>query len=161
MSDRLTDEAWAALLNAGEQPDEPPWTKLFAAPVTLPAEDADGNRLADTWEKQYWSSSGAGGDYSADPDGDGFTNAQEAIAGTDPTSAASALRMLPAVGQPGHLELRWQSVPGRLYRVRCSDDLLNWRLVATPVTASAGTASLLDLSPDTGSARFYRVEVVP
>jgi hypothetical protein len=161
MSDRLTDEKWAGLLETGQQPLEPTWTRLFAEPVTLPAEDADGNRLADSWERQYWSASGAGGDGSADPDDDGLTNAQEAIAGTDPMNAGSALRVLKATARPGHVELSWQSVPGRLYRARCSEDLASWRLVGAPVTASGETATLVDLSPDSGSCRFYRVEVIP
>jgi hypothetical protein len=161
MSDRLTDEKWAALLENGQQPAEPEWTKLFAAPATLPAEDADGNRLADGWETQYWASTGAGGDYRADADGDGLTNLQEATAGTDPVNAGSALRMLSAARKTGSVELRWQSIPGRVYRVRCSEDLLSWRLLGEPVTATAATATLADLSPDSGSSRFYRVEVIP
>lgn len=44
--------------------------------------DADGNGLGDDWEIQYFGSTGV--DPSADPDGDGLTNAQEWELGNDP-----------------------------------------------------------------------------
>lgn len=56
------------------QPDLAP-----TAPV-----DANNDGLPDAWAKAFGLTNPAG-----DPDGDGFTNAQEALAGTDPRDAAS------------------------------------------------------------------------
>lgn len=161
MSDRLTDEKWSTVIEGNECPPQPAWASLFAEPVVLPSQDADGNRLADAWEIQYFGGAGAGGIRSADPDGDGLTNEQEALAGTDPTNPASALRLMGAERKAGQVELRWRSVPGHIYRARCSEDLRTWRLLGAPVTASGDTASIVDVSPVTGTARFYRVEVIP
>ncbi|MDI1248188.1 MAG: alpha/beta hydrolase [Lacunisphaera sp.] len=45
--------------------------------------DLDRNGLPDRWEKQYFGGSGA--DANADPDGDGVSNINEFLAGTNPT----------------------------------------------------------------------------
>lgn len=56
-----------------------------------PTADYDGNTLADLWEYIYFGFTGL--DPSADSDGDGFTEGQEAQCWTDPTNALSHLRM--------------------------------------------------------------------
>jgi hypothetical protein len=53
--------------------------------------DRDGNGLSDTWEEQCLGATG--GDPDADPDLDGWSNRREFLAGTDPTNAASHLRI--------------------------------------------------------------------
>ena len=47
--------------------------------------DADGDGMADEWEKKYGLSISDPSDATADPDGDGFTNLEEYQAKTDPT----------------------------------------------------------------------------
>jgi subtilisin-like proprotein convertase family protein len=56
------------------------------ASVLVPV-DADSNGLNDDWEVQYFGHIGV--DPIADADGDGFSNLQEYLAGTDPTNLAS------------------------------------------------------------------------
>ncbi len=59
----------------------------------------------------------------ADPDGDGLTNGQEFLAGTDPLSADSVLQITDVRRVDGGLELRWQSVAGRFYKIALADRL--------------------------------------
>lgn len=47
--------------------------------------DADGDGLPDEWEKRYNLNPADASDANADSDGDGFTNMEEFLAGTDPT----------------------------------------------------------------------------
>ena len=48
--------------------------------------DADGDGLPDEWEKKFGLNAGDPSDANADTDGDGFTNAEEFAAGSDPTN---------------------------------------------------------------------------
>src|SRR5204862_2513794 len=60
---------------------------LFAATVLQAQKlDLNANGMSDVWEQIYGAS---GLSPNADADGDGFSNAQEALAGTSPFSAAS------------------------------------------------------------------------
>ncbi|MES2308418.1 MAG: hypothetical protein V4507_06115, partial [Verrucomicrobiota bacterium] len=56
----------------------------------LPWLDSDGNGLSDTWEMANFGH--LGNSPTADPDGDGLTNLQESIRGTNPNSATSKNR---------------------------------------------------------------------
>jgi len=56
----------------------------------LAREDGDGDGQSDTWEQAYFDAcTGAGTLPDDDPDGDGASNLQEYVSGTDPMSAAS------------------------------------------------------------------------
>ncbi len=56
-------------------------------PGSVPSEDSDGDGLPDTWELFHFGELGRDG--SGDFDGDGYTDAEEFAAGTDPTDPAS------------------------------------------------------------------------
>jgi formylglycine-generating enzyme required for sulfatase activity len=98
---------------------------------------------------------------SLDSDGDGMTNLQEYLAGTDPKSAASALAIASS-GVPAAQQFRvtWASVAGKLYRVRTSSDLTNWTTLTTVLPATDGAQTV---TMDTGGTTqlFVRVEIVP
>src|SRR5690349_21302331 len=57
----------------------------------------------------------------ADPDGDGLTNAQEFAAGTDPTNAASVLKVTDIAVGDGNIAVSFPTVSGKTYRLERSD----------------------------------------
>ena len=97
-------------------------------------------------------------DPNVDGDGDGMSNGDEAIAGTNPLDANSSLRIVSF--SPASL-LTWSSVSGRTYQVQATANLLtNFIPLSGVVTGLAPTATFLDTSA-TNSQRFYRVRVLP
>lgn len=138
--------------------------------------DANDNGLPDTWETMFGIT-----DPEADDDGDGLSNRHEYFANTNPTNAASALRVLSAARQPnGHFTLTWASVGGVRYRVQSTDattpagvadaftDIVRDIVVemdAGPV-GTESTQSFTDDFTHTGGSppngtRYYRVRVAP
>ena len=59
----------------------------------------------------------------ADPDGDGLTNWEEFLAGTDPNDADSVLQLTGVRRVAGGLALQWKSEPGRSYRLALAESL--------------------------------------
>jgi subtilisin-like proprotein convertase family protein len=98
----------------------------------------------------------------ADPDGDGFTNEQEFISRTDPSSAASALRMTTWEKNPAatSVTLTWQSVSGVSYQIEHATLLGTWSNLGAPVVAnSASISATRAITPAT--SRFFRVRALP
>ncbi len=94
----------------------------------------------------------------ADPDGDGLTNWQEFLAGTNPKSAESVLQITAVRQVPEGLELRWRSVAGHLYRIAVADTPYGPYLpLEQPILATDGNGSAI-LAVDFQDRRmFFRV----
>ena len=96
-----------------------------------------------------------------DPDGDGITNMQEYVAGTNPADWNSALK--PSVLQPvgNDMILEFQSVLGRTYRVEYSDTLQSgsWVTLQDNIAGTGGTVQVADLGGASQPKRFYRMVV--
>ena len=93
---------------------------------------------------------------SADPDGDGRTNLQESIDGTDPGNPNSVFKVS-LIGLSSTTALvSWNTVPGKRYQVYASGDLAAWtRLGPQQLTAQP---SLSYIAPATTAQQFYRVQ---
>jgi hypothetical protein len=97
-----------------------------ASPVGVGDRDEDG--LPDWWERWYFLSE-VGAAKDADVDGDGMTNYQEYLTGTDPLNSASRFDMQILLDSvPRQVALTWPSFTNRTYRIEVSDDALQFRL---------------------------------
>jgi uncharacterized protein (DUF1800 family) len=135
-----------------------PW--LFTAFLCCPAAhcaglDRNTNGLNDIWEMFY----GAGAlSPNGDADGDGFTNAQESAAGTDPRNAASVPRLGVSRPPEGLVRFDWGSVAGKRYRLlsRTNAAVGVWN---TNGTFLADGPSLGTNLPASFFARFFRLAI--
>jgi hypothetical protein len=118
------------------------------------------------WKAQYFTPAelanpAISGD-SADPDGDGHTNLQEYIAGTNPRDASSCLALeLINTGGADPIRLRFTAMAGKSYSVQSRNDLgqSSWTSLADVASATTNrVVETLDYGPVGGpAARFYRV----
>ncbi|HEX5223180.1 MAG TPA: S8 family serine peptidase [Verrucomicrobiae bacterium] len=123
--------------------------------------DSNTNHLPDWWEQQYFGQL-IGPNVVADADQDGANNLAEWLAGTNPTNAASALRLTAVPGVDGNsVQLQWPSAPNRFYR------LLSANFASGPfsplTTNIAATAPLNTFTNPitTSSQRYYQLQVEP
>ncbi len=100
-----------------------------------------------------------GGSDLRDADGDGMTDQQEFIAGTDPTDLKSFFRLQLGLATGGDPTFSFNSVSGRLYSIYRRTNLVEgaWSLFGTP---QGGTGSPI-VTTDTNEFEnvFYRVDV--
>jgi len=121
---------------------------------------ADGNAdgIPDEWQISHWGATaskwGAPGD---DSDGDGMSNQQEFMAGTDPRDAASSLKTEVQTVQ-GALYFKWNTVPGKVYQMQFSSDFQSWTNLGAQRMAVSGEDSVfVEQSAGLG---FYRIVLV-
>jgi GH25 family lysozyme M1 (1,4-beta-N-acetylmuramidase) len=132
---------------------------------TLP--DVDGNGLRDTWEIQYFGHTGV--DPDADADGDGMSNYQEYLAGTNPTNAASVFRLLNVARVNDDIRLDWTTVGGHSYVAQVATNLglglagnfVDQSPLISVAGATEGTTNYFHTGGATSPARYYRVRLGP
>jgi Tol biopolymer transport system component len=140
----------------------------FAGGVSVLAlADGDEDGIADWWLEQYFGhADGQEEDLSRandDADGDGMTNYEEFLAGTDPSDADSALTIqitTTAVSQT-QVVLSWPAQAGKNYRVQFRDDVAagDWQNLTTPVQVVGGQGWVTVTR--TNDARVFRVRLEP
>jgi hypothetical protein len=107
----------------------------------------------------------------ADRDGDGLTNMEEYILGSNPNNASSGRPQVAATHNGETFRIEFPTVAGRTYRVMGRDGLGSgsWTevtnvqqgtgLSASPVTGDGTTKVLVEQGVGSKPARFYRVDV--
>ena len=136
--------------------DAYPGEVTFAG-VSPDAADRDLDGLGDAWETQFFGNP-RNAFYSDDSDRDGANNLAEQTAGSDPTNAASALR-LTVTRHPDGALLQWPSASGRVYEVEASDDLKKFVPLVSEIRATPPLNSLTISSRELGHALFFRLRV--
>jgi uncharacterized protein (DUF1800 family) len=95
--------------------------------------DRNGNGMSDVWEAAH----GESLDPDEDLDGDGFSNRDESLSGTDPFDAESRLEIGSVERPAGSLvRVEWPTVAGVRYRLVASSNLRHWYPVGEAVTGN-------------------------
>jgi hypothetical protein len=134
-------------------------TNSVAAPVVTVEPGGVTDGLPDSWWDEHNIPPGERV-ASADPDGDGFSNAEEFALGTEPGHPGSRFAIHQAASTGNLFTISWSSVAGKTYRLQARPSLGAgaWQDVGAPVTATNSTSSTTHAA--TGQ-HFYRVRLVP
>ncbi|HEX5223236.1 MAG TPA: choice-of-anchor Q domain-containing protein [Verrucomicrobiae bacterium] len=115
------------------------------------------------WLSQFGLPTDGSADHS-DADTDLMNNWQEWIAGTIPTDAMSALRLLtPTPGVSGTI-VSWQSVSNRTYFLERTSELgaqPSFALLTNNIVGQIGTTSFTDTNATSPGPFFYRIGIQP
>jgi hypothetical protein len=119
--------------------------------------DGNGNQLSDVWEMIYQAQGLAPG---ADTDGDGWTNAAESIAGTNPRDGNSTARLRLQILTPTTGQLEWIGLAGKRYTLSTKPDLsaATWTPFGSVVTG-AGTMAQVPFAFNGATTGFFRLSV--
>jgi uncharacterized protein (DUF1800 family) len=131
---------------------------LAAGSVTARAQMVDLNNdgMSDIWQ---WTYNAIGVNPNADPDGDGFSNQQESIAGTNPFNSNSYPYIASMSYSATNFSATAPCAPGKQYQLKSIDTLgdTNWFVEANLVARSGTNVTLT--APVTSTAKFYRVSI--
>lgn len=130
------------------------WSAATEFPINL-ADDGDG--IPDWWELQFFGSTARNG--AGDSDGDGLSDRMEYLADTNPTNAASVLRITSIQLVPGGVWMEWQGgilATQYLQRAVSLDASNVWTdlIINAPPTPPSG--SFTD-GLGTNAMQFYRI----
>ena len=132
--------------------------------IAIAITDTDGDGLSDAWERENTDGlrmlTATG-----DADGDGATDKEEYLAGTNPLDADSALRITGLAPAPTSTTVAWTSRPSRQYRIYESATLTNgsWSvsLPGNLLLGAFGPTTQTTVTNANTPAMFYRVAVLP
>lgn len=123
--------------------------------------DTDQDGLPDWWETEHFGNLTRTA--SEDPDGDGFPNLAEFLAGSNPKASGSHLSFsgfLPQIEPGGNqIALAFPTVADRRYKVEWSDTLQPpWTQLGSTVTGNGSIFEILDTNAS--PKRFYRLSLL-
>jgi hypothetical protein len=134
-------------------------TSQFSSTQVVTATDSDGDGMPDNYE----AANPGVTDPNADNDGDGLTNYEEMLAGTDPRSGANRFQITLTAGNGSDIQVTFRSVIGKTYRLEYRPDLIagNWLTLADQIFATSTSTQVTDTGAHSLGKRYYRLVVVP
>lgn len=127
------------------------------ATLTVVLGDQDNDGMPDAWELSHGFNPCSAADRDADADGDGRSNWEEYVSGTDPHSASSVLEV--TIVRSNGVHLRFSAQANVAYTVQYRTNVASgtWeKLADVPAELTDHAADVSDPNGGTGS-RFYRI----
>ena len=141
-------------------------TSQLSAGITATMTSTVNDGIPDAWRALYFGGDGtmtnSQSTATADPDNDGLDNYEEFLAGTNPTNAASVLKVTAYNRNVSTNAVSLNSVAGTVYRVQYRDNLLagDWSILADQIIGSGTNLFLPDPGATSVPQRFYRAQVL-
>ncbi len=120
--------------------------------------DSDNDGMPDSYEKMYNLDEDAD-DSELDSDGDGVSNYDEFITGTNPRDPSSRF-LVEITGEASgvSIPLKWTSADGRSYAVMVSSNMVDWTAAETNITATSPENSYDLKLTEPAESYFIKVE---
>ena len=137
--------------------------RIVGAAVDIGAIEYQGTNLETfmTWLSQYNLPINGTADY-GDADGDGMNNWQEWVAGTNPTNAASVLKLNLPVLVGTNLIITWQSVTNRTYYIQHGTNFrtsTGFTAIQSNLIGQPNTTTFTVTNKTKSALGFYRIGV--
>jgi len=137
-----------------------PYIRVRVLSFNRDTQPAVSDGLPNWWMQKYFlSTTPSAGTFSRaqdDKDGDGLTNLEEWLAGTDPTIASSRITISAFNGST----LDFPAKPYDLYEVISTTDFITWTREVNPILSKTVTGTVVDLGDTTGF-KFFQLRRVP
>jgi hypothetical protein len=117
--------------------------------------DGNTNGISDLWEIDFLEQIDPNHSSTNDTDGDGLSDLIEFNVGTNPTNAASVLKLsAPTMSSNNVIQVRWPTASGRAYQLQSSTNVIDWQTLVDWYRASGGISEHEQLAPTDGTVLF-------